>query len=184
MRRTALVAFALGGMFFIHQDALACSRVSPVSVSDMIRGADAIVRVLASEYKTPPADPTKTTTGVPESRIRFGVLEVIRGQGIEKDLILTGYLSNRDDFNDQAPPYSFVRPNGRSGSCFANTHRAGAQFLLMLKKVNDGDYTVNWYALGPVNEQLRSENDPWLLWVRREAHRGVLPNKQTEPTRH
>jgi hypothetical protein len=29
-------------------------------------------------------------------------------------------------------------------------------------------YTVNWYALGPVNEQLRSAEDPWLLWVREE----------------
>ena len=156
MRRTALVGLALGGMLFIHQDALACSRVSPVSVSEMIRGADAIVRVLASEYKTPPADPRTMTTGVPESKIRFSVLEVIRGQGIEKELVL---------------PYSFVRPNGRSGSCFANTYRSGAQFLLLLKKTNDGDYTVNWYALGPVNEQLRSENDPWLLWVRQEAPR-------------
>jgi len=182
MRRIVMVGLALGGVLFIHQDALACWRVSPVSVSEMIRGADAIVRVVATEYKTPPSDPTKMTTGAHESRIRFSVLEVVRGLGIEKELILPGYLSDRDDFNDQAPPYSFVRPNGRSGSCFANTYRTGAQFLLMLKKTNNGDYTVNWYALGPVNEQLRSENDPWLLWVRQEAHRGVLPNIALQPT--
>ena len=30
-------------------------------------------------------------------------------------------------------------------------------------------YTVNWYALGPVNEQLRSAGDPWLAWVRQHA---------------
>jgi hypothetical protein len=27
---------------------------------------------------------------------------------------------------------------------------------------------VNWYALGPVNEQLRSATDPWLVWVKQQ----------------
>ncbi len=45
-------------------------------------------------------------------------------------------------------------------------NRQGAEFLLMLKKGADGSYAVNWYPLGPVNEQLRSGEDPWLLWVR------------------
>jgi len=163
---------ALSGMLCVPEAGLACQRTSPISASEMIRGADAIVRALASEYVTPPADPNLMTTGVPDSRIRFKVLEVIRGRGIQNEIILPGYLSNQDDFNDQASPYSFVRPNGRSGSCFANTYRTEAQFLLVLKKSKDGDYTVNWYALGPVNEQLQSENDPWLLWVRQEAQRG------------
>jgi hypothetical protein len=28
---------------------------------------------------------------------------------------------------------------------------------------------VNWYALAPVNEQLHSDVDPWLLWVREQT---------------
>ena len=143
MRLTSLVGSALCGMLCIPQVALPCSRTSPVSASEMIRGADAIVRGVASEYVVAPADPNVMTTGVPDSRIRFNVLEVIRGQGIGKEIILPGYLSDRDDFNDQSAPYSFVRPNGRSGSCFANTYRAGAQFLLVLKQTKDGGYTVN-----------------------------------------
>ena len=35
----------------------------------------------------------------------------------------------------------------------------------MLRRGRDGAYTVNWYALGPVNEQLRGPGDPWLQWV-------------------
>jgi hypothetical protein len=96
---------------------------------------------------------------------------------VKAELILPGYLMDRDDFNDHEAPYSFVRPNGRSGSCFANSYRSGAEFLLMLRKRPSGDYTVNWYALGPVNEQLRSESDPWLLWVREQAKGGALPDK-------
>jgi hypothetical protein len=171
MRLTTLVVLALGGILSFPGAALPCQRVSPVSASEMIRSADAIVRVLASEYVTAPTNPDVVTTGVPDSGIRFNVLEVIRGPGIETTIILPGYLSNRDDFNDHAAPYSFVRPNGRSGSCIANTYRTGGQFLLVLKRRTEGDYTVNWYALGPVNEQLRSETDPWLLWVRQEARR-------------
>jgi len=30
-------------------------------------------------------------------------------------------------------------------------------------------YTLGWYALGPVNEQLRSEDDPWVQWVREQV---------------
>ena len=82
---------------------------------------------------------------------------------------MPGYLVDTDDFNDQKPPYSFVRPNGRHGSCYANSYKTGAQFLLMLKKSKDGNLTVNWYPLGPVNEQLHSESDEWLDWVREKA---------------
>ena len=39
---------------------------------------------------------------------------------------------------------------------------------MMLKKNHDGEFTVYWYALGPVNEQLHSADDPWLLWVRKQ----------------
>jgi hypothetical protein len=62
-----------------------------------------------------------------------------------------------------------VRPGGRRGSCFANSYRRDAQYLLFLKKPNRGDLTVNWAALAPVNEQLRSAEDPWLIWVRQQA---------------
>jgi hypothetical protein len=148
----------------------------------MVHSAAAIVRVLAVDYVTPPATAPANDmrTGAPDSKIRFHILEVIRGQGLTSEIMLPGFLSNHDDFNDHAPPYEFVRPNGRAGSCYANTYRRDAQFLLVLKKGTDGEYTVNWYALGPVNEQLRSEDDPWLLWVRQEVRRDVPPT--SDPT--
>lgn len=156
--------------------AFPCTRASPVSTLAMVKGSDAIVRALAVGYAVPPRDPKVMTTGEPDSRVRFEVREVIRGTDVKAELILAGYLTDRDDFNDHEAPYRFVRPNGRSGSCYANTYRSGAEFLLMLKKRPSGDYTVNWYALGPVNEQLRSESDSWLLWVRQQANRGALPD--------
>ena len=84
-------------------------------------------------------------------------------------IVLPGYLVDRNDFNELKVPYTFVRRGGRSGSCFANTYRQNAEFLLMLKRRDDGSYTVNWYALGPVNEQLRGKDDSWLLWVREQV---------------
>jgi hypothetical protein len=130
--------------------------------------AEAIVRATAVEYAVAPRDPALVTTTVPDSKIRFQVNEAIRGS-VGKELILPGYLVDTDDFNDQQPPYSFVRKNGRSGNCYANSYKAGGQFLLMLQKLKGGDMTVNWYPLGPVNEQLRSESDEWLVWVREKA---------------
>jgi hypothetical protein len=111
----------------------------------MVSTADAIVWATAVEYVSTPS--SLRTTGVPDSRIRFKMIESIRGPAIS-NLILPGYLVDRDDFNDQPAPYGFVRPGGRTGSCFANAYRSGGQFLLLLKKTN-GELTVNWYALHP-----------------------------------
>jgi hypothetical protein len=157
---------------------LPCSLPRPPDSREMVAGADLIVRVKAVEYSGPPG--RNGTTGVPESDVRFSIEEIVKGTYEKRDIVLPGYLSETDDWNDQNPPYTFVRPGGRSGSCFANTYRRGGQFLLVLKKWGAlpsvalagrpaGGYTVNWYALGPVNEQLRSSDDPWVQWVRTQV---------------
>jgi hypothetical protein len=159
--------------FIALQSALACSIVELPGkprdpAKDIVKGADLIVRATAVEYAVAPRRTGTWTNGTPDSKIRFKINESIRG-GLTGQLVLPGYLVDNDDFNDQQPPYSFVRPNGRSGSCYANSYRAGRQFLLFLKRTNSGELTVNWYPLGPVNEQLRSDTDKWLLWVRQQA---------------
>jgi len=155
-------------MLSLH--AYPCQRATPVSSIEMVKQADVIVRAIAEKYDVPPKNPNVVTTGVPDSTVHFHVLEVIRGDA-RTDLTLAAYLSDKDDFNDHPSPYDFVRPGGRAGSCIANAYRSGAQFLLLLKKQQAGKLTVNWYGLGPVNEQLHSTNDPWLLWVRAEAQK-------------
>lgn len=160
----------------IAADAFPCQRATPVSNVEMVTQADAIVRVIAVEYARPQRNPGMWTTGQPDSMIRFKVLEVIRGRVLRgsSQLILPGYLVDHDDYNDRAVPYNFVRPNGRSGSCFANSYRSGGQFLLILKRELPG-YTTAWYPLGPTNEQLHSADDPWLLWVREQAKDEAAP---------
>ncbi len=109
---------------------------------------------------------------MPDSHVRFEKLEMIRGREAS-GLILPGYLVQQDDFNDQQAPYTFVRPGGRAGSCFANSYRQGAEYLLFLKRTKTGTLTVNWAALAPVNEQLHSSDDVWLAWVRAQASRAA-----------
>lgn len=82
----------------------------------MVNQADVIVRVMAVEYVVAPR-PNVWTTGEPDSTIRFKVHEVIRGK-TEPELILPGYLTDSDDFNDHPAPYKFVRPNGRHWQLF------------------------------------------------------------------
>jgi hypothetical protein len=38
-----------------------------------------------------------------------------------------------------------------------------------LKKRKDVELTVNWAALEPVNAQLHSADDPWVVWFREQA---------------
>lgn len=176
---TAKMLWVLLAPVLFTTTARACSIIGKIWNLQMVSAADAIVRARAAEYDSPPNNPNIWTTGVPDSRIRFRVIEHIRGSLIS-DLVLPGYLVDRDDFNDERPPYTFVRPGGRAGSCFANSYRSGAQFLLFLKKTRSGEFTVNWYALAPVNEQLHSADDPWLLWVREQAH-GAKNVPKAEP---
>ena len=158
-------------LLLISAEVEPCSIAGPVSPEGIVRAADAIVRVTAAEYARPPKDPTVWTTGEPDSQVRFRTIEVLKGRNVPPVIVLPGYLVDRDDFNELKAPYTFVRRGGRSGSCFANSYRQNAEFLLMLRHQTDGSYTVNWYALGPVNEQLRSEDDAWLLWVRDQLRR-------------
>jgi hypothetical protein len=113
------------------------------------------------------------------------VIETIRGL-VLKEVTLPGYLVDRDDFNDQRPPYTFVRPGGRAGSCFANSYRSGGQFLLFLATSKDGELTVNWYALAPVNEQLHSDSDPCFGFGSRRIERttGESANKLRNPRKN
>src|SRR5258706_3306704 len=104
--------------------------------------------------------------------------EVLRGKDRPPGIALNGYLSDTDDFNDVPVPYTFVRPNGRSGSCFAFTYKQGAQFLLFLKKTETG-YTPNISPLGPNNEQLRSADDPWLKWVKEHLKETEKPKQRS-----
>lgn len=143
----------------------ACSVLGRISGLEMFSQAEVIVRARAAGYTTAPG------RGV-QGMIRFQVLETIRGSA-GNELILPGEFIDRDDWNDQPVPYNFVRPLGRGGNCFANHYRDGGTFLFFLKKHNDGALTTQWYALGPVNEQLRSDTDPWLVWTKeQEQQRG------------
>lgn len=145
----------------------ACSRIGPVVPEEMVASADLIVRATAVDYGRLPATLYRTT-GAPDSIVRFRIEEVVKGRYEPADLDLPGYLGSSDDFNDLPVPYHFVRRGGRAGSCYANTYREGGRYLLLLKQVA-GAYTVDWYALGPTNEQLHSVDDPWLRWVRSQA---------------
>jgi hypothetical protein len=156
-------------------DAYPCE-LRQVSSVDIVKQADAIVRVTAVEYaKAPPPHDSRVMWPPMDSTIRFKVLEVIRGR-VPSQLVLPGNLVEHDDYNDMASPYNFVRSDGRGGSCFASSYRSGGQFLLMLKKTHSGGYTPYWYAHGPTNEQLHSDNDQWLVWVREQAKGQTVAN--------
>jgi hypothetical protein len=157
------LAFLLLAAAGAASPAKAC-QAGPVSFKELL-AADAIVRATAVKYVVAPADPTLVTTGVPDSAVEFRVEETLKGDGLSGSLVLNGYLSDQDDFNENRVPYKRVRPGGLSGSCYANTYKRGAQFLLFLKKTAAG-YTSDIIPLGPTNEQLKSETDPWLLWAR------------------
>jgi hypothetical protein len=174
------LAMAVAAMAAVSQPSEACLRIGPVSQSAMIAGATLIVRATAVEYAVP-AEGARFRQGFRAGTVRFAVLETLKGANPIDEVVLPGVLTERDDFNDHAPPYTFVRPEGRGGDCFASAYRRGAQFLLFLGRSHSA---VHLYPepLGPVNEQLHGDNDPWLVWVRAaQARPAGPPNMRVKP---
>jgi hypothetical protein len=169
MRMLLVVALAV---IAAPNAAWACSATKIRGAEELVREADAIVRVRAAGYaKAPPGD---DRYGPPSGVVGFDVLETLAGVGLPASVQLSGTLTGQDDFNDREPPYAFVRRAGRRGNCYAFEYRKGAEFLLFLKKAPAG-YTVDWAPLAAVNEQLHSDQDPWLLWTRKAARRRTPP---------
>src|ERR1022692_3295645 len=77
-RKTKILGVLLGAWVSTTQG-YPCSIVGKVSNVEMVNNADVIVRARAVEYATPPSNPNLWTTGVPDSRIHFKVIERIRG---------------------------------------------------------------------------------------------------------
>ena len=172
-----LPVFGVAALLLSPAAAWACSAALP-SAEGMVEGADDHVRAKALKYVRPAearAYRRVTPAGV---ELEFRVAEVLKGEGVPSTLTVHGHLVEADDFNDRPVPYDFVRPGGRGGPCAAYEYKEGAEYLLFLKK-KGGGLTPYWYALAPVNEQLRSADDPWLAWVKgrltREGGRATTP---------
>ncbi|CAF4021347.1 unnamed protein product [Rotaria magnacalcarata] len=160
----------------------ACSITTKTKTTELISNAYAIVRARVIGYENPPTEPNRRYLGIPESVVKFEIEEQIKGVEILPNILwINGYLSNNDDYNDHPPPYRHVRPNGRTGSCIANTYKQGAEYLLFL---NDR-YSPYWDALTPVNEQLHLplSEDRWLRWTHEEFLRTMVGGfKKNLPT--
>jgi hypothetical protein len=146
---------------------------------DLVNRATVIVLAKAVQARHLP--PTIGTKDV----VEFVVDETLKGSAPSGPLLLPGTISDWDDFNDGPVPYTFVRPGGRGGNCFATSYRQGGSFLLLFQSLRNGqktpweqlsgqspsdssrhDLTTSWAALAPTNEQVHGLDDPWIVWVR------------------
>ena len=156
---------------FVVAPAYTCDVIKPARTAveyaaELVRQADSIVIVKALSYTTNVAALKWGSDGEPEPRVRFQVLEVLKGRPLGGELVLPGFLADVDDFNTQQPPYTGVRSGGFRGNCFADEYRRGGIFLLLLKAKGNAAYTARWASLAPINEQVQGKDDPWVLWVR------------------
>jgi hypothetical protein len=158
--------FLIGAIFVFPSTVLACRAPRP-STKAMVSRAEMIVRAAAVKYVKAPVGDLRQLNQPDDAAIEFRVKEILKGENVPSTIVLNGYLTERDDFNDRPVPYDFVRPGGRGGSCSAYEYTQGAEFLLFLKEIN-GRLTIRWYALAPTNEQLHSADDPWIVWVKQQ----------------
>lgn len=141
----------LGCVLIISPTNIKACSAPVISPDATVKSADVIVRATPLEF-------------VENERIKFKVLEVLKGNDVPSTLIIKGSLTKKDDYNERPIPYWHVRPSG-SAPCYAYEYKEGAEFLLILKE-QDGKLTPYWYPLAPTNEQLRPVKDAWFIWVK------------------
>ncbi len=164
MKLTPAIATAVLALTQCSSVCIPCTRDTPILPVDLVLGSDAIVRARVDDYTAQVRG--RQNGNRPELRpIRFDVLEVLKGDEVGPSVELQGYLVQGDDFNERTVPYDFVRPAGRKGSCFAFQYKRGAEYLIFFLR-HKGAWTLYPDPLAPVNEQLRSSDDRWVLWVR------------------
>lgn len=143
----------------------------PVShIEKMVREAEVVVRAVAVDsLPRLPYDsmPPEEVVAVDRSEIRFRPTEVLRGPFPTSEFTYRGIVADEDDFNTLPVPYRVVRSSGQRGDCYAKDYRQGGEYLFLLKRRDDA-LTPHWFPLGPTNEQIRGDDDPWLEWVREQ----------------
>lgn len=190
-RRHAVAALAAVVALCWPAQGHACTVTSMLTPVELTQKAALILHVRARGYCTGPREECRqlpqslaavnpnapamaapasySSVGIsPAGQITFEVIDVLKGQGLPKTFTIPGKLVEEDDFNDRTPPYTFVRQGGRSGNCFAYGYRQGADYLLFLQPAGEV-MTPYWAPLAPINEQVRSGQDPWVNWVRQQV---------------
>ena len=126
-----------------------CSVVGPLPSAERLVGdAEVIARVRVEGLSSALGDADPVLAGSP-TKVQFAVLELLKGNLPSSTIEFNGSVTNRDDRNDRPVPYDFVRPQGRGGNCFALAYRAGAEYLLLLRRVT-GSSGVQSSELTPV----------------------------------
>jgi hypothetical protein len=177
MKRALFLAILSSVMLLLAHVSVQACRAKPAPPKELVQQADVIVRVTADGYDKAPEN-DYWTTGLPESIVKFKVIETLKGK-LTEPLLIYGYLTDKDDYNELPVPYTFIRRDGRHGSCIANSYKKGADFLLFLKK-RDDKLTPYWSALAPVNEQIRASDDEWLRWVKEQLQFTPKKKKQSK----
>lgn len=149
---------------------------NPVAAGQrIISEAESIVRAVAIRQLADSAAHPLFGSHIRVPLIEFEVREVLKGKGLLRVLRIPGHLTDRDDFNPGEVPYSVVRRSGLTGGCVSVEYKRGGEFLLFLQTQN-GALAPNWLIFAPLNEQLRSAEDPWLQWVRARIPRRSREN--------
>jgi hypothetical protein len=170
----SLLVFAMVG---VSAPAWPCQLVGPLPSAERLVGDAEVIAWVRVEGlgSTPSRAIGPFLTGSP-TQVRFAILELLKGRLSSATLEVNGALVDRDDRNDRPVPYNFVRPGGRSGNCFALAYRAGAEYLLLLRRgpsdAQPNELTPYWAPLSPTNEQLfDGTSDAWFVWVSKELRR-------------
>jgi hypothetical protein len=103
--------------------------------------------------------------------VEFRVLEVLKGEGVPDSLAVFGTLTDTSNFNTGPVPYTSTSQKQRSGWLRADRYERNGCFLLFLDVETDSKtgrsyFIVQYDPDAPNSEQVRSAQDPWVLWVK------------------
>ena len=127
-------------------------------VEQVVRESEVILRARAMEVP-----PWMRTSG---GMVLLRVIEALKGSYDRPFVSVIGQIGDYRMDPARRSPYEQIDCVGRvpgCGSCFAQSYKDDAQYLLLLK-----GGTPYWAPLSPTNEEVSGPDDPWVVWVRRQ----------------
>lgn len=157
---------ALMALLLSARPSFACDVPFIRPVQEIVARAEVIVRARAvAEHNT--AAPASSEISPSSRQVEFSIIAMLKGTLNDRTMRVPGYLEDKDDWNPDTR-LTLPRP-GSTLTCHAVNYRRGADYLLLLGHTpQTNSLTPYWVPLARTNEQVRGDDDPWLLWVIRE----------------